>query len=125
MGQARWEHTATLLSTEKVLIAGGSVPSVWLSSAELFDPSAASGSQLVDDCPTDPPTQSGAATLSPMASPTVAIPSALSTAAVTQRSGHPAGEPIRITGIPVLGSLSMHPQTRGVSSASRDAGVFA
>jgi hypothetical protein len=125
MGQARWEHTGTLLSTKKALIAGGSVPSVWLSSAESFDPSAASGSQLVGACPTDPPTQSGAATLSPMASPTVAIPSALSTAAVTQRSVHPAGEPIRSTGIQVLGSLSMHPQTRGVSSASRDAGVFA
>src|SRR5215470_16957367 len=38
MGTARSTHTATLLPNGKVLVAGGSNVSGYLSSAELFDP---------------------------------------------------------------------------------------
>ena len=38
MGTARTGHTATLLQSGKVLVAGGSDGSVYLSSAELYDP---------------------------------------------------------------------------------------
>jgi len=43
MGTARLAHTATVLSSGKVLIAGGRDASQSLASAELFDPAAAAG----------------------------------------------------------------------------------
>jgi len=44
LGSPRSAHTATLLSSGKVLMAGGQTgTSTWLSTAELFDPAAAAG----------------------------------------------------------------------------------
>ena len=105
MAQARWEQTATLLST-RVLIAGGSVPPAALSSAEMFDPGSESAGQLIDFCPTASAGQSAVDTPSPAASTTVATPSAASTAN-TQASVRPAGELVRLTGIPGVGSLTI------------------
>jgi N-acetylneuraminic acid mutarotase len=101
MGQARWEHTSTLLPTKKVLIAGGDVPSVALSSAELFDPSPGWTSQPVESCPTNQPIQAGAATPSPAASTTEVGPSAVPTA-----SARAAVQPVPLTAIRV-GSLTV------------------
>ena len=106
MAQARWEQTATLLST-RVLIAGGSVPPAVLSSAELFDPGSESASQLIDFCPTASAGQSAVDTPSPAGSTTVATPSAASTGAITQASVRPAGELVRLTGIPGVGTLTV------------------
>jgi N-acetylneuraminic acid mutarotase len=106
MAQARWEQTATLLST-RVLMAGGGTPSGALASAELFDPGSESASQLIDFCPTASAGQSAAETSSPAAAPTVATPSAVPTAAVTRASAGAAGEPVRLTGIPGVGSLTI------------------
>lgn len=105
MAQARWEQTATLLST-RVLIAGGGIPSAALSSAELFDSAGAAASLPVDSCPTSGPIQAVTDAPSPAASATVATPSAASTAAAAQPSVRPAGQSVRLTGIPVLGSLT-------------------
>ena len=105
MGQARWEHTATLLTTKNVLIAGGDVPSVTLSSAELFDPSGVSGGQPVDSCQTSQPIQAGAATPTP--AETFATPSTVSSPAASRASTGPASQPVRLTGIPVMGSLAV------------------
>jgi hypothetical protein len=101
MGQARWEHTSTLLPTKKVLIAGGDVPSVALSSAELFDPSPGWTSQPVESCPTNQPIQAGAATPSPAGSTTEVGPSAVPTA-----SARAAVQPVPLTAIRV-GSLTV------------------
>ncbi|MDQ6712145.1 MAG: hypothetical protein M3Z28_03025, partial [Candidatus Dormibacteraeota bacterium] len=101
MGQARWEHTATLLPSKKVLIAGGDLPSVSLSSVEVFDPSAASSSQPVASCPTNQPIQAGATGPSPVVSPAVVSPSVVTTA-----SPGAAAQPLRLTGIRV-GSLTV------------------
>jgi N-acetylneuraminic acid mutarotase len=101
MGQARWEHTSTLLPTKKVLIAGGDVPSVALSSAELFDPSPGWTSQPVESCPTNQPIQAGAVTPSPAASTTEVGPSAVPTA-----SARAAGQAVPLTAIRV-GSLTV------------------
>src|ERR1700737_4900078 len=106
MAQARWEQTATLLST-RVLIAGGGVPPAALSSAELFDPGSESAGQLIDFCPTASAGQSAVDTPSPAASTTVATPSAVSTGAITQASVRPAGELVRLTGIPGVGTLTI------------------
>ena len=38
LGTARYRHTATLLPSGKVLVAGGNDASAYLSSAELYDP---------------------------------------------------------------------------------------
>src|SRR5438270_10419864 len=38
LNTARYEHTATLLSNGKVLVAGGFGGGQWLASAELYDP---------------------------------------------------------------------------------------
>jgi hypothetical protein len=113
MAQARWEHTATLLHSKKVLIAGGDVPSVSLSSVEVFDPSAASSGQPVESCPTKQPIQAGAATTpSPAASTAVATPSAVPTG-----SASPAVQPVRLTAIRV-GSLTVSRLTAiGVAGA--------
>jgi hypothetical protein len=101
MGQARWEHTATLLPSKKVLIAGGDLPSVSLSSVEVFDPSLLSSGQPVESCPTNQPIQAGAATPSPDVSPAVATPSAVTTA-----SAGAAPQPVRLSGIR-MGSLTV------------------
>jgi hypothetical protein len=106
MAQARWEQTATLLS-RTVLIAGGDVPPAALSSAEIFDPGGESAGQLIDFCPTASAGQSAADTPSPAASTTVATPSAASSRAVTPASIRPAGELVRLTGIPGVGSFSI------------------
>jgi len=112
MGQARWEHTATVLPSKKVLIAGGDVPSVSLSSAELFDPSPGWGSPPVESCPTNQPIQAGAATASPAASTTEAGPSAVPTA-----SAGPTVPPVRLTAIRV-GSLTVsRPAAIGIAGA--------
>ena len=106
MAQARWEHTATLLTTKKVLVAGGQVPSVTLSSAELFDPSGGSGSQPVDSCPTSQPIQAGA----PTPSPAVAVTPVVATAPAS-------AQPARLTGIHV-GSLTVSgPIAAGIVAA--------
>ena len=44
LDQARFEHTATLLPTGKVLVAGGATAGCFLSSAELYDPATGSWS---------------------------------------------------------------------------------
>jgi hypothetical protein len=106
MAQARWEQTATLLST-RVLVAGGGVPPAALSSAEMFDPGSESAGQLIDFCPTASAGQSAVDTPSPAAAATIATPSAASTSAVTQASVRPAGELVRLTGIPGVGSLTI------------------
>src|SRR5437868_2916860 len=102
MSQARWEQTATLLPTNRVLIAGGDIPSISLSGAELFDPTAVSASQSLDSCPT----QSVAATASPAASATVATPSALPAATVAGGSIAPKGHTVSLTGIAGVGPLT-------------------
>ncbi|TMC32198.1 MAG: hypothetical protein E6J32_01300 [Chloroflexi bacterium] len=106
MSQARWEQTATLLPTNRVLIAGGDAPSVTLSSAELFDPSRASGSEAIDSCPTNPPTQSGAAAPS-AGSSAVAAPSTVSTAGVTHASAVAIGQPAPLKSIASDRSLTL------------------
>src|SRR4029077_1054452 len=106
MAQARWEQTATLLST-RVLVAGGGVPPAALSSAEMFDPGSESAGQSIDFCPTASAGQSAADTPSPVASTTVATPSAAPTGAVAQASVRPAGELVRLTGVPGVGTLSV------------------
>jgi hypothetical protein len=106
MAQARWEQTATLLST-RVLMAGGGTSSGALSSAELFDPGSESASQLIDFCPTASAGQSAVETPSPAASTTVATPSATSAGKVTQPSVRPAGELVRLTGVPGVGTLTV------------------
>jgi hypothetical protein len=112
MAQARWEHTATLLHSKKVLIAGGDVPSVSLSSAELFDPSPGWASQPVESCPTNQAIQAGAATPSPDVSPAVATPSAVPTAS----AGHTV-QPVPLTTIRV-GSLTINRLTAiGIAGA--------
>ena len=102
MSQARWEQTATLLPTNRVLIAGGDIPSISLSGAELFDPTAASASQSLDSCPT----QSVAATASPAASATAATLSAVPTATVARRSIAAEGHRVSLTGIAGVGPLT-------------------
>ena len=112
MGQARWEHTATLLPSKRVLIAGGDLPSVSLSDVELFDPSAASSGQPVESCPTNQPIQAGAATPSPEVSPAVATPSVAPTA-----SAVPTVQPVQLTAIRV-GSLTVNRLTAiGIAGA--------
>jgi hypothetical protein len=106
MAQARWEQTATLLST-RVLVAGGGVPPAALSSAEMFDPASESAGQLIDFCPTASAGQSAVDTPSPAASTTVVTPSAASTGAATQASIRPAGELVRLTGVPGVGTLTV------------------
>ncbi|HVS05191.1 MAG TPA: kelch repeat-containing protein [Candidatus Dormibacteraeota bacterium] len=106
MAQARWEQTATLVST-RLLVAGGSVPPAALSSAEMFDPGNESASQLIDFCPTASAGQSAVDTPSPPPSATVAAPSASSTGAATQASVRPAGELARLTGVPGVGTLTV------------------
>jgi hypothetical protein len=106
MAQARWEQTATLLST-RVLVAGGSVPPAWLTSAEMFDPGSESAGQVIDFCPTASAGQPAVDTPSPAASATVATPSAVPTGATPQASVRPAGELVRLTGIPAVGTLSV------------------
>jgi len=106
MAQARWEQTATLLST-KVLIAGGGIPPAALSSAELFDSGGAAASPPVDSCPTGGPIQAGTEAPSAAASATVTTPSAVSTGAVTHAPVGPAAEPVRLTGIPGVGTLAI------------------
>jgi hypothetical protein len=106
MAQARWEQTAILLST-RVLIAGGSVPPAALSNTELFDPGSESASQLIDFCPTASAGQSAVETPSPAASATLATPSAASTGAAAQASVRPAGELVRLTGVPGVGTLTV------------------
>jgi N-acetylneuraminic acid mutarotase len=103
MGQPRWEQAAVLLPTKRVLIAGGSGASLPLSGAELFDPGSASPSHSIDSCPTDQATLSPVLTpFLPPASATVATPPPVST-----KSGDNAGEPLRLTGIPLLGSVAI------------------
>ena len=106
MAQARWEQTATLVST-RVLIAGGAVPPAALSSAELFDPGSEWAGRLIDFCPTASAGQAPADTPSPAASATVATPSAVPTGTVTHPSAGPVGELVRLTGIPGVGSLTI------------------
>jgi hypothetical protein len=106
MAQARWEQTATLLST-RVLIAGGGVPPAALSSAEIFDPGSESAGQLIDFCPTASAGQSAAETPSPAASATLPTPSAASSGAATQASVRPAGELVRLTGVPGVGTVTV------------------
>jgi hypothetical protein len=115
MGQARWEHTATLLPSKKVLIAGGDLPSVSLSSVELFDPGAASGGQTVESCPTNQPIQAGAATPSPEVSPAAATASAVPTASAgpTVQAGGPTAIRVgsltvsRLTAVGIAGALAL------------------
>ena len=105
MAQARWEQTATLLST-RVLVAGGDVPPAALSSAEMFDPASESAGRLIDFCPTASAGQSAVDTPSPAAT-TVATPSGAPTGAITQASVRPTGELVRLTGVPGAGTLSV------------------
>ena len=44
LGTARFRHTATLLPSGKVLVAGGQIMVLHLSSAELYDPATGSWS---------------------------------------------------------------------------------
>jgi N-acetylneuraminic acid mutarotase len=79
MAQARWAQIATLLPTKKVLIAGGSAPSVSFASAELFDSTVASSTTAVDTCPTNsanevtPPSPSGSQAASPPSATPVSV----------------------------------------------------
>ncbi|HKV29448.1 MAG TPA: kelch repeat-containing protein [Candidatus Dormibacteraeota bacterium] len=106
MAQARWEQTATLLTT-RVLVAGGSVPPAALSSAEMFDPASESAGQLIDFCPTASAGQPAVDTPSPAAPTTVVTPTAASTGTTAQASIRPAGELVRLTGVPGVGTLTV------------------
>jgi hypothetical protein len=73
----------------------------------MFDPASESAGQLIDFCPTASAGQSAVDTPSPAASATVVTPSAASTGAATQASIRPAGELVRLTGVPGVGTLTV------------------
>ena len=51
LGTARFLHTATLLPSGKVLVAGGDSNTVFLSSAELYDPATGTGATPAASAP--------------------------------------------------------------------------
>lgn len=96
MGQARWEHTSTVLPAKKVLIAGGDLPGVSLASTELFDPSEPLTGQSIENCPTAPATAPATSPAPDSASAPSAVPEVASSS-FTNPVIVPTEKPVALT----------------------------
>jgi Kelch motif/Galactose oxidase, central domain len=107
MAQARWEQTATLLPTKKVLIAGGDAPSVVLSNAELFDPANVVSSPPVQTCSTQRPNQSTTVAPGQTAPTIVATAAPVSSVVAPVASGASTASPVHLPASSGLKALQL------------------